>query len=147
MRDKFKNLRAGCIEQNHFGYMWTGQIELRRRKHEKCQELTFFKISDRIECGAKKLCIFHSLFEINCLEGESTLRPFKSLVYMQYVFAFKTYMFISTEVSDELKYNYALVEMYGLDCLSICTTILQVSSDQKCKYITAKKQYHSIYIR
>ncbi|XP_078337705.1 protein virilizer homolog isoform X3 [Crassostrea virginica] len=33
------------------------------------------------------------------------------------------------EVSEELKYNYALVEMYGLDCLSICTTILQKVSE------------------
>lgn len=33
------------------------------------------------------------------------------------------------EVSEELKYKYALVEMYGLDCLSICTTILQKVSE------------------
>ena len=28
-------------EQNHFGYMWTGQIEFLRKKHEECQELTY----------------------------------------------------------------------------------------------------------
>lgn len=36
------------------------------------------------------------------------------------------FLLLLIEVSEELKYKYALVEMYGLDCLSICTTILQV---------------------
>ena len=102
-------------------------------KNTRNSELTYW-----IECGAKKI-MYLSIAIWNIL---SQGRVDSQALQVSSLNAFKTYLFISSEVSEELKYNYALVEMYGLDCLSICTTILQVSPNQEYKYITAKKQYH-----
>ncbi|XP_056008740.1 protein virilizer homolog isoform X5 [Ostrea edulis] len=37
--------------------------------------------------------------------------------------------FYPDDVPDELRFKYALAEMYGLDCLGVCTTVLQKVSE------------------
>ena len=60
-------------------YMWTGQIEFLRRKHQSCKELTYISFQTKSDV-VLKIFIYQSLFEIICHKGEWTLKPFWSLV-------------------------------------------------------------------
>ena len=60
-----------------------GQIDFLRVKHEECQELTYIwsQIESDIELKKIHVYIYQQQIEINYYKFESTLRPFRSLVF------------------------------------------------------------------